>query len=212
MRRGRRRRLLHPSGWVLVSNERESLHLAAEGRKDPAEGKLFEELALPSLDELYRLACRLEADVDRAQDLLQEAMVVAFKSFHQLREPSSFRAWAAAIVRRTHLNRLARRGGDAQIDEIEKIPPLEGPREPFDPERRLLARRLTSELKGALDRLPPDQRTAVLLVDVQGFRFAEAAEALGVAPGTVASRVARGRAALRHRLEYLARERGWIRP
>lgn len=198
----------------LANTDRGALRVAASGAGtgERTEGKLFEELALPNLDDLYRLACRFERNVDLAQDLLQEAMLVAFKSFHQLRDPSSFRAWAAAIVRRTHLNRLAQRGIDAQFDGIEDIPSPEAPRESFDPERRLLARRLTSELKSALDRLPSDQRLAVLLVDVQGFRYAEAAETLSVAPGTVASRVARGRAALRQRLEHLARERGWIHP
>ncbi len=73
----------------------------------------------------------------------------------------------------------------------------------------MLARRLGKELKAALDLLPPDQRLAVLLIDLQGFSYAEAATALQAAPGTVASRVARGRASLRRARRHLAAERGW---
>ena len=61
-----------------------------------------------------------------------------------------------------------------------------------------------------MDQLPPKQRQAVWLVDGQGFTFSETAEILGIRPGTIASRVARGRAALRQDLVDLARERGVI--
>ena len=57
-----------------------------------AADKLFEELALPVLDDLYRLACRYEPDRANAQDLLQEALLAGFRKFDQLRQPSSFRA------------------------------------------------------------------------------------------------------------------------
>ena len=181
-------------------------------RRHPV-GRVFEEQALPILDDLYRLACRFERDPQHAQDLLQEALLTGFRKFHQLRDPGAFRAWISAIVRNTHLNR---RSSTAQkppsaplIEHATEAPDCTS--EPYEPERRLLARRLSQELKRALDRLPEDQRVAILLIDLQGFRYADAAEALGVPPGTVASRVARARAALRDFLEHVARERGWVK-
>ena len=147
-------------------------------------GKLFEELALPALDDLYRVACRLEGDPARAGDLFQEALLVAFRKFSQLGRASSFRAWAVTILRRTYFN-LHRRAepivsmADAGANDSDQktfaVP------EPA-PDERLLARRLARELSAALDGLAPEQRLAVFLIDVQGFSYAEAAEALGAPP------------------------------
>ncbi|MCB9797956.1 MAG: hypothetical protein H6741_35195 [Alphaproteobacteria bacterium] len=78
------------------------------------------------------------------------------------------------------------------------------------PGRDLGDRRLGDRLDRALAGLPPGQREAVWLVDGLGLKFSEAAEVLDLQPGTVASRVARGRAALRVELAELARERGVI--
>jgi RNA polymerase sigma-70 factor (ECF subfamily) len=79
------------------------------------------------------------------------------------------------------------------------------------PDERLAARRLGRELRDALDALTEPQRLAVFLIDVQDYTYDEAARVLGMPPGTVASRVARGRASLRARLQHLARQRGWGR-
>ena len=185
---------------------------AIPGGKDTKQaGKLFEELALPVLDRLYQLARRLERDPGKAEDLVQEALLTGFRKFHQLKNPSSFHAWTSRILRHTYLNQQTKMLGNSRLADnplLEVGNPVPVTK-PYGPERRLLARRLSSELKAALDRLPQEQRLAVLLIDVQDFSYADAASILDVSPGTVASRVARGRAALRRVLGHLARERGW---
>jgi RNA polymerase sigma-70 factor (ECF subfamily) len=183
-----------------------------DGRTEPdRRAQLFEELALPALDGLYAFACRLERDPARAADLLQEALLTGFRKFSQLGSRPSFRSWMATIVRRTFLNRHRRHEPVVPLADDEPETSLAAPHdaERSGPEQRLLARRLAHELKGALDELPEAQRLAVFLVDVQGYGYAEAATALGMPAGTVASRVARGRARIRERLRHLARERGW---
>ena len=182
------------------------------GPRSRREARLFEELAVPMLDDLYRLACRFEREPQDAQDLLQEALLAGFRKFQHLRDASAFRAWMSSIVRNIHLNRRSGTTPQPPLDGLlEHAPLCEGMSETYEPERRLLARRLSHQLKKALDRLPEEQRVAVLLIDVQGFRYADAAQALGVAPGTVASRVARARAALRGFLKREACERGWAK-
>lgn len=158
---------------------------------------LFVELVLPLLDDLYRVACRLEGDRDRAQDLLQEGLLVAYRKLDQLEEPRSFRVWAVQILRRVFLN-SRRRIREEPLDEIES-PTIRSffTAPALDPEERFAARRRSSQLRELLDGLPREQRLAVLLVDLQGFTYAEAAAALEVPAGTVASRVVRGRTALR---------------
>lgn len=166
----------------------------------------FVERLAESLDDLYRLACRLELDPDRALDLVQDGMLAAYRRRRQLESFDSFRGWAAQILRRTFLNSRRRRreepwpGTSAEASE-----PAFTVR-PLDPEERFLARARAAEMRAALDALPLGQREAVLLIDVLGFSFSEAATALDSPPGTVASRVVRGRAALRLRLRHLVQE------
>lgn len=175
--------------------------------------RLFEELALPALDDLYAFACRLERDPAAAADLLHDALLTGFRKFFQLNSTPSFQSWMAAIVRRTFLNRHRRKGRSVPLSEAALEAPL-APATSYGrpgPDERLIARRLGRELKQALDELPEPQRLAVFLIDVQGYSYGEASEVLSIRPGTVASRVARGRARLRERLLHLARERGWTR-
>ncbi len=175
----------------------------------PRQAKLFEELVLPCLDDLFRVACRLERETADAEDLLQQALLTGFQKFGQLRDQGALRPWLVRILRRTHLNRVrtplreARFEESAHQDDLVVAPPF------FDPEMRFLAVRLREELRAALERLPEEQRLAIYLVDVEEFKYAEAADALEVSPGTVASRVARGRRSLQISLMHLARERGW---
>ncbi len=165
---------------------------------------------MPCLDDLYRVACRLERDPDHAEDLLQQALLIGFQKFRQLRSQGSFRAWLVSILRRTHLNRWRSRTREISLDQETLPVALSMEAEAFDPELRFLTGRLREELRAALDQLPEEQRLAVYLVDVEGFKYADAAEALEVSPGTVASRVARGRRSLQKSLMHLARERGWV--
>jgi RNA polymerase sigma factor (sigma-70 family) len=116
---------------------------------------LFVELVLPVLDDLYRVACRLEGDRERAQDLLQEALLLGYRKLDQLEEPRSFRVWAVRILRRVFLNSRRRTReeplGEAEAPERSSVfvtPPL-------DPQERFEARRRAADLKEALDELPP---------------------------------------------------------
>lgn len=181
--------------------------------EEDVRSRLFEELSLPALDDLYRFACRLERNPARAADLLQDSLITGLRKFSQLSRSESFRSWMVAIIRRTFLNRRRRAEPSVGFDpeDPDRPVPLPAAAGEAGPDHRLLARQLAGELKAALDELPEEQRLAVFLIDVQGFTYAEAAEGLATTPGTVASRVARGRARLRDRLRHLARERGWAR-
>lgn len=163
----------------------------------------FESLVAEHQQALLRFAQRLDADA--ADDLVQEALLRGLRAYDQLEEPAAFRGWMCRILHRVWLNRRQQRpawwrAAFQRFDRTQRDTP--------SPEHRLSARRLGQELEGALDRLPPAQREAVWLVDGMGLTFADAAEVMGIAPGTVASRVARGRAALRGRLANTARAWG----
>ncbi|MGI8684954.1 MAG: RNA polymerase sigma factor [Acidimicrobiales bacterium] len=143
---------------------------------------------------LRSLAFRLLGDAGRMDDVLQEAYVKAYRSLGAFRGDSSVRTWIYRITYNACIDDIRRRSRvtDLPMDTAADRPAV-GP----DPADRAVLR---SGLAAALAGLPPDQRAAVLLVDAEGFDYAAAGKVLGVAEGTVASRVSRARAALRQAL------------
>jgi RNA polymerase sigma factor (sigma-70 family) len=165
----------------------------------------FDRLVGPHLDGLYRFARSLVRDAAGADDLVQEALVNAMARIGSLRDDSAFAVWSHRVLYTTHLDRQVsdrrhQRRLDAVVHALRPTPPT--------PADRFEQQELGAGLAAAIDALPDEQREAVWLVDVEGMAFAEVAAVLGVAQGTIASRVARGRTALRRRLEGFARDRG----
>jgi len=151
-----------------------------------------------AFDELLRrhdvrmrgLAYRLMADRHRMDDALQEAYLKAFKALPRFRAGSDFGTWLYRITYNACIDELRKRTRSPLSTE-----------DPIDPESgRPGPERIVSAsetVRHALATLPDDQRVTVVLVDGEGFDHREAADILGVAPGTVASRLHRARAALR---------------
>lgn len=157
----------------------------------------FETLVLPHLDAAHRLArwlCRSPGDAD---DIVQDAFVRAYRGFDGLRSPDA-RAWLLAIVRNCHLSALAerrRRACEPLTEEHEAQPasaaPLPDPESSSieRDERRLLARLIAA--------LPDEQREVLLLREMEDMSYREIAAVAQVPIGTVMSRLARARAALK---------------
>ncbi len=169
----------------------------------------FERLVTPVIDQLYRFAVRLTGDPVTAEDLLQVALVRGLDRVGQLHADSAFGAWQSRVLYTTFVNersRVQRNAVDVGLADSNVLP-----FERANVEREVSRREVGRFIGDALDGLPPDQREAVWLVDGQGLKFGEAAGVLGIAPGTVASRVARGRLTLRGVLTELAVAEGVIR-
>jgi len=168
----------------------------------------FESLVVDTLDDLYRYALHLERDPVRAEDLLQGALTRALTRIHQLRDDHAFRAWTCRIIHRSWQRRRPS-PNEVVVDpsSLDNVIPLST----NGPDRRAATAALSRSLADALDDLPEEHRDAVWLVDGLGFKYREVAEVLGIPPGTAASRVARGRMALRETLADIAREEGVTR-
>ncbi|MHB1595480.1 MAG: RNA polymerase sigma factor SigM [Streptosporangiaceae bacterium] len=162
----------------------------------------FGQLFLRHRDRLWAVAVRTLSDSDEAADALQDAMISAFRRANGFRGDSAVTTWLHRIVVNACLDRMRRRsarsevpGGDERL--LDAIGTGQGAPDPA-------ARSdVSMEVLAALRRLPHDQRIALVLVDMLGYPVAETAGILGVAPGTVKSRCARGRARLLPRLEHL---------
>jgi RNA polymerase sigma-70 factor (ECF subfamily) len=176
--------------------------------------RAFEREALPHLDSLYRVALRLARDPTRAEDLVQETVLKAYRSWHQYREGTNARAWLLTILRHTFINQYRRdrhRGPQVDIAEIEPYTIFREVQE-TDPEGRFFDQIVDEEILAAIDALPDEFREAVVLSDLEGLTYAEVAEATGVPVGTVKSRLYRGRQALQKQLYDYAVENGYLKP
>ncbi|MBD0708581.1 MULTISPECIES: RNA polymerase sigma factor SigM [unclassified Streptomyces] len=156
----------------------------------------FGELVRRHRDRLWAVALRTLGDREEAADAVQDALVSAFRSAHTFRGHSAVTTWLHRITVNACLDRLRRTASrrTSPVDDDARFEQLLEPHE--SAEAPAVRQDLHREILAALATLAPDQRAALILVDMQGYPVAEAARILGVPTGTVKSRCARGRARL----------------
>jgi RNA polymerase sigma-70 factor (ECF subfamily) len=173
--------------------------LAAHVAGDP---DAFGELFARHRNRLWAVALRTTGNPEDAADALQDALISAFKRAESFRGDSAVTTWLHRIVVNACLDRLRRskvRLADALPDDLEERDSLDvvaGAGPVGNPEAQALAGDRRHRVLTALGELHPDQRAALVLVDMEGYPVQEAAEILEVPPGTIKSRCARGRARL----------------
>ncbi len=182
--------------------------LTAEDRR-----RQFEAEAVPHLDAVFRYAQALTGDPTRAEDLTQEAMLKAYRAWHQFRPGSNARAWLLTIVRNTFINDYRRRRREGEVVDLSAIEPYAvfDQVQELDPEGRFFASIVDEEVLRAIRALPEEFREVLLLSDVEDLSYGEIARMLGVPVGTVKSRLFRARHALQHRLYDYAVEMGYVK-
>ena len=154
---------------------------------------------------VVQLAMNLLSDRDEALDLSQEVFLRVFRTIHRFRGQSSLRTWIyrIAVNQARNRHRFWRRRHRADQVSLDQHVATHGEflsGSESTPDRMLAQKELASRLQEALDRLPFDQRTAIVLREIDGLSYDEIAYSLGVAVGTVKSRLTRARQALRHEL------------
>ena len=165
----------------------------------------FGELFRRHRDRLWAVALRTTGHPEDAADALQDALISAFRRADSYRGDAAVTTWLHRIVVNASLDRLRRRkvrAADPLPDDLDDAAArgavLAGPDDGPDlgPEAHAVASERRGQVLAALEELPPDQKAALVLVDMEGYPVAEAAEILEVPTGTVKSRCARGRARL----------------
>lgn len=164
---------------------------------------VFEEEAMPLTQDLFRVAMYLKRDRGKAEDLVQETMMQALKSFHRYEPGTNCKAWLTTIMYNTHYKQLRKQSNFKLVDDPEEKIMGTLVFEPSIPQR------LTDEaVIEAVKKVPEIFREVILLSDVEDFSYKEIASVLDIPMGTVMSRLHRGRKLLRAELAVLAREYG----
>ncbi len=172
-------------------------------------------MALVHLDALYHVALRLTRNRAEAEDVVQEALLRAFRNFRRFNPGTNCRAWLFTILRNVFLNRVRRQGREMMEGEATVLTAgvnsATAPEPAGSPEEEFFQTVVHGDVDRALQALPLVFREAVVLADLEGLSYKEVAEVLGRPVGTVMSRLSRGRQLLRHALGQFAREHGYLK-
>lgn len=174
---------------------------------------------MPHLDALYGTAYRLARNPRDAEDLVQEALMRAYRFWDTFEKDSNCKAWLLRILTNTFINEYQRKrrqrevldAATAEQSATDGVLVHEGAQAQQSPEGMLLERSVSDDVQRALDALPADFRTAVVLCDVEGLSYKEIADVMDCPVGTVMSRLFRGRRLLQTSLEQFAVEQGYVK-
>ena len=202
----------------LDAEEAEAEVVDAKTVSSPELRRLFEDQALPFMDQLYGAAMRMTRNPADASDLVQETFVKAFAAFRQFKQGTNLKAWLYRILTNTFINtyrKNQRNPYQGTIDELEdwQLGGAESVTQSVSArsaEADAIDHLPSSAVKDALQAIPEDFRMAVYFADVEGFSYQEIADIMKTPVGTVMSRLHRGRRLLRGLLADHARETGVV--
>ncbi|MGA7160605.1 MAG: sigma-70 family RNA polymerase sigma factor [Bacteroidota bacterium] len=189
--------------FLAVINPAKSLH------------KEFEREAIPHTDILYNYALRMTGNADDARDLLQETFLKAFRFWDKYEKGTNVRAWLFRIMKNTYINvyrKAVKEPDTVDYNDIQNFYNIirENSSDANDLQEKLFGHLLDDDVTKALESLPEEFRTVVILCDIEGLTYEEIAEFVECPVGTVRSRLHRGRKLLYGRLFEYAKKRGFV--
>ena len=191
-----------PSLFAMLNNEKQ---LYAD----------FEAEAIPHMDSLYNFALRMTGDSDDANDLIQETYLKSFRFFDKFEKGTNCKAWLFRIMKNTYINsyrKNVKEPDKVDYEEIENF--YENIKSSWSNtshlEKDLYDNLLDDEISDAVNSLPEDFRTVIILCDIEGFSYEEIADFVDCPIGTVRSRLHRARKILFTKLYKYAEGKGYI--
>jgi len=182
-------------------------------KDEKADRELFEKEVMQFVQPLYGAALRLTRSVTDAEDLVQETYLKAIRSFTQFEMGTNCKAWLFRILTNTFINKYRRKIKEKEILDSESRSPTVFTAFDFNhasdlsPDNTFVNKLLSDEVHVALDQIPVDFRTVVVLSDLYSFSYREIADFISIPIGTVMSRLFRGRRLLQeHLYDYAVKE------
>jgi RNA polymerase sigma-70 factor (ECF subfamily) len=167
---------------------------------------------------IFRLLSRLIRDPAEVEDVAQEAFIKAYRALPNFRGDSAFYTWLYRIAINTAKNHLVSQGRraptttEADIEEAETFDDGDHLRDLNTPDSMLLTKQVAEAVNRAIEQLPEDLRTAIVLREIEGLSYEEIAESMNCPIGTVRSRIFRAREAIAHELKPVldtAKDKRW---
>lgn len=183
-------------------------------KKESKKQEDFNEEIIPHLDALYNFGLRLTSDPNDAEDLVQDTIVKAYRFFSSYEKGTNAKAWLFRILKNSYINNYRKKSKKPQQVDYDEVSTfyetIRAERtDTSDLEDKMFRELIDDELSNALDNIPEDFRTVVLLCDVEDFTYEEIANMLDVPIGTIRSRLHRGRNLLKAELMDYAAKRGY---
>jgi len=179
--------------------------------------ELFEAQALPFTDSLYAAAMRMTRHPEDAADLVQDAMIKAYRAFDRFEQGTNIKAWLFRILTNTFITQYRKKQREGYVDALDQLEDWQVGQAPSltqtatrSAEADAIDRMPSVAVRRALADLPEDRRLVVYLADVEGFSYQDIADIMDTPTGTVMSRLHRGRKELREALSDYARELGYL--
>ena len=175
---------------------------------------IFDTEFMPHVDSMYNFAYRLTFDEDDAKDLVQDTYLKAFRFINSFERGTNAKAWLFRILKNSFINEFRKKSKQpAKVDynEVESYYNSDDAGENITTDLRVetVQHMIGDEITGALNALPVDFRTVIILSDLEGFTYEEMAKILDIPIGTVRSRLHRARNMLREKLVSYAKEMGY---
>ncbi|MCX6170372.1 MAG: sigma-70 family RNA polymerase sigma factor [Ignavibacteriales bacterium] len=176
----------------------------------------FEKEAIPHMDSIYNYALRMTGDEDDADDLVQETFMKAFRFFDKFEKGTNCKAWLFRIMKNSFINdyrKHTKEPNKVDYDDVQnfyeniKSDEVESKHYELDAFSDLL----DDDVSKAIEKLPEDFRTVIILNDIEGFTYEEIADFVDIPVGTVRSRLHRARKMLYVQLFDYAKEKGFMR-
>lgn len=171
--------------------------------------RAFELLVAKYQRKIFRLLSRLIRDQGEIEDVAQEAFIKAYRALPNFRGESAFYTWLYRIAINTAKNFLVAQGRRAptstetEIEDAERLEDASQLRDVATPDSLLLSKQVGAAVNRAIDKLPEDLRTAIVLRELEGLSYEEIAESMNCPIGTVRSRIFRAREAIANELRPL---------
>lgn len=167
------------------------------------------------MDLLYNYSLRMTGNPDDASDLVQETYLKAYRFWDKYEKGTNIRAWLFRILRNSYINRYRKETREPEIVDFDEVQNYytsvrSETTDEHDLQRKMYGAALSDDVARALESLPEDFRTAVILCDIEGLTYEEIAEFVDVPIGTVRSRLHRGRKLLQAKLFEYAKQQGYI--
>jgi RNA polymerase sigma-70 factor, ECF subfamily len=181
--------------------------LLVERVRERDDARAFDEIVRRHKNRIFSYVCRMTHDAPDAEDLTQEVFLRAYQSIQRFRADAAVDTWLYRIATNLVIDRFRRNKRALPLwepldEEDDTIGSLPDTSRENDPEATMQLDELQQQVRKAVSTLPPKLRGAVVLHDIEGLSYEEAAEALGCPVGTVKSRLFNGRNLLRRKLAY----------